>query len=158
VEFRFPGTPRTSGELLPLTWYDGKDHKPRRDGLGLPETYELPHAGSVLVGQRGTLVIPHWSQPRLFPESQFQEYDMPTLDEVNHYTSWVDACLGDGRTTSHFGYAGPLTEAVLLGVIAIRFPREQLQWDSRAGRFVHHADATGRLTKEYRRGWANGTL
>jgi hypothetical protein len=45
-----------------------------------------------------------------------------------------------------------------LGVIAIRFPREQLMWDSRAGRFIHHADATSRLTKEYRRGWSMGTL
>jgi len=39
-------------------------------------------------------------------------------------------------------------------VIAIRFPKEQLLWDSSAGRFTHHADATARLTKEYRPGWS----
>jgi hypothetical protein len=107
----------------------------------------------VLVGEDGTMVIPHWSQPQLFPEEKFRDHPMPALENVNHFTSWVDACLGDGETTSHFGYAGPLTEAVLLGVIALRFPREQLLWDARAGAFTHHADATGRLSKEYRNGW-----
>jgi hypothetical protein len=119
----------------------------------LPEKYELPHAGSLLVGVEGTMVLPHWAPPQLFPEENFREFARPALGDVDHFTSWVDACLGDGTTTSNFGYAGPLTEAVLLGVIAIRFPREQLQWDSRAGRFTHHADATAWLSKRYRRGW-----
>jgi predicted dehydrogenase len=153
VSYEFPGTARTSGAVLPLTWYDGEGRKPERAGLGLPEDYELPHAGSVLVGEGGTMVIPHWSEPRLFPEDKFRDYKIPKLQKVNHYTSWAHACLGDGRTTSHFGYAGPLTEAVLLGVTAIRFPREKLFWDSRAGCFRHHADASARLTKEYRCGW-----
>ncbi|MEX0611733.1 MAG: Gfo/Idh/MocA family oxidoreductase [Pirellulales bacterium] len=153
VSYQFPGTSRTAGEVLPVTWYDGEGHKPERAGLGLPDTYELPHAGSVLVGESGTMVVPHWSQPQLFPEAKFRDYSLPMLEDANHFTSWVDACLGDGQTTSHFGYAGPLTEAVLLGVIALRFPREQLLWDSGAGRFTHHADATARLSKEYRRGW-----
>ena len=153
VSYQFPGTAHTRGETLPLTWYDGDGRKPERARLGLPDTYELPHAGSVLVGEEGTMVVPHWALPQLFPEERFRDYAMPELEDVDHFTSWVDACLGDGRTTSHFGYAGPLTEAVLLGVIAIRFPGEQLQWDSRAARFTHHADATARLSKEYRRGW-----
>ncbi len=153
VAYQFPGTARTSGESLPLTWYDGQGHKPDRAALGLPDSYELPHAGSVLLGEDGTMVIPHWAEPKLFPEEKFRDFAMPMLEDVDHFTSWVDACLGDGRTTSHFAYAGPLTEAVLLGVIALRFPHEQLQWDSRAGRFTHHADATARVGKEYRRGW-----
>jgi len=41
----------------------------------------------------------------------------------------VDACLGKGKTTTPFAYAGRLTEAVLLGLIAHRFPREDLVWD-----------------------------
>ncbi len=155
VSYEFPGTSRTAGDALPITWYDGVGHKPDREGLGVPDGYELPHAGSVLIGENGTMIIPHWSMPQLFPEDKFREYKMPDVGEVNHYTSWADACLGDGQTTSHFGYAGPLAEAVLLGVVAIRFPKEQLQWDARRGEFTHHADATARLTKEYRSGWTN---
>ena len=97
------------------------------------------------------MLLPHWDDPLLFPEDKFAEYKMPKLDDLNHYTSWAHACLGDGTTKSNFAYAGPLAEAVLLGAIAIRFPKEQLLWDSGAGQFTHHADANARLTKHYRK-------
>jgi hypothetical protein len=106
-----------------------------------------------MVGENGTMVLPHWSEPRLFPKDEFADFKLPAMDEVNHYTSWVDACLGDGKTCSNFDYAGRLTEAVLLGTIANRFPREQLLWEAAKARFEHHEDATARLTKEYRRCW-----
>ena len=158
VEYEFPGTKHTVSETIAVTWYDGKDHKPEREGLNLPATYELPHAGSVFVGEKGTLVLPHWSTPKLFPEEKFAEYKVPKLDDLNHYTAWAHACLGDGGTKSNFAYAGPLTETVLLGGIAIHFPKEQLQWDDAAGQFTHHADANALLTKEYRSGWALPTV
>jgi len=153
VEYEFPGTKRTAGETISVTWYDGKDHKPERDGMQLPEKYDLPHAGSVLIGEKGTMVIPHWSEPKLFPREKFKDYKIEPLADLNHYTSWAHACLGDGKSTSNFDYAGPLAEAVLLGGIAIRFPKEQLQWDAASGQFLHHADANSHLTKAYRKGW-----
>lgn len=153
VEYRFPGTKHTAGDMITVTWYDGEGHKPKQDGLGLPSDYKLPHAGSVLVGEKGTLVIPHWSDPQLFPEEKFKDYQRPDMGDINHYTDWAHACLGDGTTHSNFSYAGPLAETVLLGSIAIRFPKEQLQWDAKTARFTHHDDANSRLTKEYRKGW-----
>jgi predicted dehydrogenase len=153
IQFVFPGTDRTAGETVNVTWYDGHGHKPAAEGLGLPANYKLPSSGSVFVGEKGTMVLPHWSMPRLFPEEKFADYSVPQLEDLNHYTSWAHACLGDGETTSHFGYSGRLTEAVLLGGIAIRFPKEQLNWDAAKGQFAHHADANSRLTKEYRKGW-----
>jgi predicted dehydrogenase len=98
VSYQFPGTERTLGEILPLTWRDGKEHKPKRKALGLPRDYKLPHAGSCLLGEKGTMVIPHWSTPELYPKENFVDFKMPEVGEVNHYTSWVDACLGDGQT------------------------------------------------------------
>ena len=153
VEYQFPGTKRTAGETIVVTWHDGEGHMPDRDGLGLPDKYELPHAGSALVGEKGTMVLPHVSEPRLFPEEKFKDYQVPKLEDLNHYTAWAHACLGDGTTQSNFGYAGPLTEAVILGAIAIRFPKEQLMWDAEACQFMHHADANAHVTKEYRPGW-----
>jgi predicted dehydrogenase len=154
VQFRFPGTDRTTADELSLTWYDGKDHTPELDGLGLPDDYKWPEAGSVLVGEAGSLVIPHVAEASLFPKEKFKEYELPKLEDLNHYTSWADACLDGGKTTSNFNYAAPLTETVLLGTIALRFPKEQLLWDAKAGQFTHHADANARLSKEYRAGWA----
>jgi predicted dehydrogenase len=152
VSYRFPATDRTTGPVLPLTWYDGRGHKPSPKDLGLPEAYRVPGGGSALIGEAGTMVLPHWDMPQLFPEDKFRDYQVPQLDDLNHYTGWAHACLGDGTTTSNFAYSGPLTEAVLIGVVAVRFPGQRLQWDTRAGQFTNHAAANERLTKNYRVG------
>ena len=114
----------------------------------------MPHAGSALIGEAGTMVLPHWAQPRLYPEEKFKDYKVHRVESINHYTGWAHACLGDGTTKSNFDYAGPLTETVLLGGIAIRFPKEQILWDAEAGEIMHNADAAKWLTKSYRKGFA----
>jgi len=120
-----PGTKRTTGNEIIVTWYDGKDHKPKHEGWGLPAMmevdeedkktkkkskkkgkYELPGAGSAFVGEKGTMILPHWDVPQLYPAEKFKTYAMPKLEDINHYTSWAHACLGDGNTTSNFDYAG----------------------------------------------------
>jgi hypothetical protein len=153
IDYEFPGTARTVGATIIVTWRDGAGNKPPLEGLGLPANYELPGAGSVFVGEKGSMVLPHYAQPRLFPEDKFVDYKIAKMDDFDHYTSWAHACLDGGKTTSNFAYAGPLTEAVLLGAVAIRFPKEQLLWYAEAGEIKHNADASARLTKEYRKGW-----
>jgi predicted dehydrogenase len=153
VSYRFPGTSRTVQPVLPVTWYDGRQHRPPREVLGLPDGYRLPGSGSVIVGEAGTMVIPHWDVPQLFPEESFREFAMPQLEDVNHYTGWAHACLGDGKTKSHFGYSGPLTEAVLIGAVAVRFPGERLHWNARQACVINHAQANCHLSKRYRPGW-----
>ena len=64
--------------------------------------------------------------PKIFPEEKFPANELPVIEEVDHYTQWADACRGVGETTSHFDYAGPLTETVLFGTIGIRFPQGRL--------------------------------
>lgn len=150
VAYEFPGTELTAGQSLKLTWYDGEGKLPPRGTEGLPE--KLPGSGSVLVGEKGSLVIPHVDMPKLFPEEKFAGFKIEPVPARNHYTSWADACRGVGKTTSSFDYAGPLTEAVLLGSVAIRVPGETFQWN-RAGLKVDKSAANALLTKPYRRGW-----
>ena len=76
-----------------------------------------------------------------FPKEKFPVDEMPVIEGVNHYTQWADACVGDGKTTSHFDYAGQLTETVLLGTIGIRFPGQELAWDAETLRITNHAKA-----------------
>ena len=78
---------------------------------------------------------------------------MPKLDDVDHYLQWTNAIRGEGKTTSHFDYAGPLTETVLLGTIASRFPDQQLEWDSANLRFTNVAKANDYVRQPYRKGW-----
>ncbi|HWA98929.1 MAG TPA: Gfo/Idh/MocA family oxidoreductase [Pirellulales bacterium] len=152
VSYEFPGTRYTSGPIR-VTWYDGDGHKPSHEALGLSTDIELPKAGSVLKGEKGSLIITHVAMPRLVPTNKFADVKMPDVGNVDHYVSWADACRGEGKATSNFGYSGPLTEAVLLGTIAIRTPQETLAWDPKALRITNSAAANQLLTKPYRQGW-----
>ena len=154
VRYDFPGTEYTFGPTIRVTWYDAVGAAPNREQLSdIPSGTKLPGAGSVLVGEKGTLVIPHVDMPKLFPEAKFPSDTIPVVKEVDHYVQWADACRGVGQTTSHFDYAGPLTEAVLLGTIGIRFPEQELKWDSKTLKITNHAKAQEWLSKPYRKGW-----
>ena len=154
VAYEFPGTEFTEGRSLPVTWYDAAGGQPPREALKhIPADYKLPGAGSVLVGQRGSLLVPHVAMPKVFPEAEFAADQLPVIEGVDHYVQWADACRGAGETTSHFDYAGPLTETVLLGTIGARFPGQELQGDAHQLQITNHPQAQDYVSKTYRPGW-----
>ncbi|QJW98824.1 Gfo/Idh/MocA family protein [Frigoriglobus tundricola] len=153
VRYEFPGTERTAGATLGLTWYDGEGKLPPHDALGLAKGVKLPGAGSLLIGEKGSLLVPHVAAPKLFPEADFQDFKFETVPAVDHYVGWADACRGVGKTTSHFDYASALTETVLLGTVAIRTPGETLKWDAAKLAVTNSKAASALLTKPYRKGW-----
>ena len=55
------------------------------------------------------------------------------------YHQFVDACLGRGKVSAPFSYSARLTETILLGVIAGRFPNKTLHWDSDKASFKETA-------------------
>ena len=153
VSYVFPATEHTVGPTLPVTWYDGAGRMPDRKALGLAENHPLPGSGSILLGEKGSLVIPHVAMPQLLPVEKFADYKIEVVPARDHYTSWAHACLGDDHATSNFDYSGPLTETVLLGTIAIRNPQTTLKWDSAKLELTGAPGAQALLTKPYRKGW-----
>jgi len=152
VEFEFPAR----GEMPPVkfTWYDGQ-LKP-----ALPEDFEpgrkMPDNGSFFVGDKGKLMCGTYGEsPRLIPESKMQAYTQPpkTIPRVeNHHQDWIRACKGGKPACSNFDYAGPLTEVVLLGNLALRAGRK-LQWDGPNMKCTNVPEANQYVKKQYRRGW-----
>jgi hypothetical protein len=71
----------------------------------------------------------------------------------NHYLQFVEACRGNGTTSAPFAYSGPLTEMVLLGCLATRFPGESLEWDAEKLKVTNVAAANQHVRREYRKGW-----
>ena len=69
-----------------------------------------------------------------------------------HWTEWIRACKGDRTPQSHFGYAGPLTEMVLLGALAQRANR-RIEWDAAKGQVTNVPEANRYLRREARKGW-----
>lgn len=153
VLYEFAGTDRTADKTLPITWYDGTS-KPPAEIIALLEGDELPNTGSILIGTEGVLLVPHnESHPVLYPVAKFKDFKLPQVKGTNHWHQFVDACRGEGKTTANFAYAGPLTEGILLGDIASRFPQTTLKWDARRMKFDLRA-ADQFVRRDYRAGWA----
>ena len=152
VVYAFEGTDYTDGGIT-LTWYDGRDEPDTSDWPELPEDVERPREGSIFLGEDGALLLPHVDPPVLLPEAAFRDYDHPDRGRKNHYHQWVNACLGDDETSAPFDYSGPLTEMLLLGVLACRFPGQELRWDQDAMAFTNFAEANALLKRPCREGW-----
>lgn len=151
IHYQFAGTKYTADKILPVTWYDGAS-KPSAEVIALLEKDPLPDTGSIFVGTEGVMVLPHIAKPQLYPDAKFTDLKYPDLKELDHWGTFVDACLGEGQTTAHFGYAGPLTEAVLLGGVASRFPQTTLEWNARKLKFSL-SEANQFVRRPYRKGW-----
>ena len=158
VEYTFTGTAFTEGKTVKVTWYDG-DNKPPADiiaKLQPPPGVKAPQItqGSIYVGTEGVLHSPHGSTPMLYPRDKFTGFKYPKLEPRNHWFDYIDCCLKGGtKPTANFDYAGPLTEAVLLGCLASAFPNEDLQWDSAALKIPNSEAAQALVKRKYRKGW-----
>jgi hypothetical protein len=72
------------------------------------------------------------------------------MKKNDHYHQFVDTCLGKDECSAPFSYAAKLTESILLGVIANRFPNETLHWDIKAAKFSEK-EANKLLKSKYRK-------
>ena len=107
----------------------------------------------MLIGTEGALLIAHTGGLVLLPQNKFENYPMPKFADRNHYHHFVDACLGGEKTESHFAQSGPMTEAILLGTVAVRVPDKLLDWDAVNLKFPNYPDANKYLRRTYRKGW-----
>ncbi len=152
IHYTFAGTKYIADKILPVTWYDGAA-KPPAEVIALLGKGEMPNSGSIFIGTDGVMVMPHVGKPQLYPEAKFKDFKFPEIGEANHWGSFVSACLGEGKTSANFAYAGPLTEAVLLGGVASRFPKTTLEWNARKLKF-NLGEANQYVRRTYRKGWS----
>jgi len=152
ITWMFPGNELTESDELPLEWFDGEFYPPQEVMDLFPgETY--PAESAMLIGTEGALLIVHAGGLALLPQEKFKNYNKPKFAERNHYHHFVDACLGGEKTESHFAQTGPMTEAILLGTVAIREPDTLLEWDAENLKFSNYPDANTYLRRTYREGW-----
>jgi predicted dehydrogenase len=157
TKFTFPA--RGSKPPVSLSWYDG--------GLlpALPEEIVLPRAdggGGVLLGERGYLTYETYgSNVRVYPEAAAASAEavaktIPRI-EVPHEVNWAQACKGEAVASSPFDYAAPLTELMLLGVVALRAGQSrQILYDGVGMNITNIPSANAYLTREFRGGWFPG--
>jgi predicted dehydrogenase len=152
IHYVFPGTAYTEGKTVRVTWYDG-DERPGADIQALIGTQRMPGQGSILIGTKGVMLLPHVGLPILLPEEKYKDFPMPRIEALDHYHQFVEAVRGNGKTSTSFDYSGPLTESVLLGPVATHFPKTTLEWNAAKLKFRNSKEATQLVRRKYRAGW-----
>ena len=150
---------RESMPPVTLTWYDGGLRPPRPaemdDGMSMGTN------GKLIVGDKGKIVT-QGMRHALIPESLRKAYGDPPKKlprSIGHYKEFIEACKGGPKPGSNFEFAGALTEAVLLGNVALRvqlrekLTKEKLLWDSANLRVTNLPEANKFIHREYRAGW-----
>ncbi|PSR14047.1 MAG: oxidoreductase [Bacteroidetes bacterium] len=178
------GVTEKSQSPIELTWSDGgirpshPDLIPADDDMGGPGSEN----GVLLIGEKGIIATNVNDSSPLMPKLYLNDGTVvigpQTEDnlepEYGHHRQWVDACkTGFGSKehqalTSSFDYAGPMTETVLMGNLAIRsyllrrenaagdmdfYARKKLLWDGENMRITNLAEANQFVGRQYRAGW-----
>ncbi len=148
---------------------DEKDAMKDKISLETKTTGEgvLPEQGAMFVGEKGRLLLPHFMElPKKIVDGAYIDIssEITEVEKANnmgkpirnyasegpkHYHQFVEACLGRGECTAPFSYASRLTETILLGVIAGRFPNKTLHWDNTTAKFAEE-EANQFLESPYR--------
>ena len=150
VTYTFRGTPYTT-DTLTWIWSDGPGSPLDKKYLELPNKNKLPLQGAMFIGEKGRLLLPHFMEkPKHIVNGEYKEINIKKYDPNNtlgnrlndyklaspkHYHQFVDACLGKDKVSAPFSYSSRLTETILLGLIAGRFPDKTLTWDSINAKF-----------------------
>ncbi len=153
ITYEFPA--RGNRPPVRMIWYDG--------GLMPPTPVEMTggrrlHGNGVLyIGSKGKM---HHSSHGGVPEilsanlmEEAKEVPKTMIRSPGHYEEWMLACKGGPRPVANFDYSGPMTDIVLLGVLALRAPGKRLEWDSANLKVKNAPELDAFVHTEYRQGW-----
>ncbi len=178
------GETAKSKSPIEMTWSDGgirpshPDIIPANEDIGGTNSSN----GVLIIGEKGIISTnindSSPMMPKLFLNDGTREAgpDLPKdmESEYGHQRKWVDACKAGFKSkehlalTSSFDYAGPMTETVLMGNLAIRsymlrkenskgqmefFARKKLLWDGENTRITNVEEANQFVGRTYRKGW-----
>jgi predicted dehydrogenase len=136
-------------------WHDG-GRKPSQD-LFPGKKYE--GNGVVLVGTEDTMLtsdvgggVLKSGRSRADLKNVPELFDKSGKDDQKHYDEWFAACRGGRPALSNFNVAGPITEVVLLGQVALR-AGTAIHWDAKNLKITNNPDANQYLKTTYRKGW-----
>jgi predicted dehydrogenase len=183
ITLNFDSTEKSKSPIQ-LTWTDGGIRPPHPDII--PADSDIggqdSQNGVLMIGDKGIISTNINDSSPLTPklylydgQTEFgpDKEDMPE-PEYGHQRKWVDACKAGFNSkehldlTSSFDYAGPMTETVLMGNLAIRsymlrkedsngsfdyYARKKLLWDGENMKITNVEEANQFVTRKYREGW-----
>jgi Oxidoreductase family, C-terminal alpha/beta domain/Oxidoreductase family, NAD-binding Rossmann fold len=154
VRFKFPQ--QASLPAFDLYWYDG-GMRPRVPEEMEAEGRTLEREGMLFVGDKGKILAGfRCESPQLLPESRMRSYlqGQPLPKEVvdHNQNIWIDAFRAKTESPGSFLLAGPISETILLGGVALRAGK-RVDYDSENMKITNDQQANKYLVREYRKGW-----
>ncbi len=152
IRFKFPAR----SELPPfeLIWYDGGIRPPVPDELAA-EGKTFQREGMMFVGDKGKILAGFRGEsPVLIPESKMAGLSTEKPAETGRGGNevWINAFKNNTQSPGSFLYAGPVTETILLGAVALR-AKKKVEYDALNMKITNVPEANQYLTREYRQGW-----
>ncbi len=168
LKLKFPGKAGKPDTIL--HWVDGGLLPDRPEELGANEMMGDDGGGAIIIGTKGKMMCgTYGNNAMLLPTSRSKEVNIPQVTKrvpEGHYLQWVNACIagyGKNELSSSFDYAGPLTESILMGNLALRswniksgksFPgRKKLLWDAENMKITNFDEANQFVKRTYRDGY-----
>ncbi len=160
IEWEFPA--RNGRPAWRLVWYDG-GRKPDPKMVGRESPDELPGNGLVFIGSKDTFFAQGYNGGgRFLSGAKYEDFEKTVPETLPkapagqwdrcHYDEWIAACKGGPKAYSNFDTAGPVTEVVLLGTLALR-TGQPLEWNAKQLKVTNFKPANQWVTKEYTKGW-----
>ena len=159
--YEFANAPiaRDGGGPLNMTWYDGGLMPPTPRGLPVGRIME-PVGGVLFIGDKGMLIHDTYGEkPTVIGEEALaraaaipQSLSRVAGSSGGHEMNWIRAIRGEEKISSPFEVSAPLTETMLLGIVALRAD-QPIDYDGAAGRITNAPDANSLLDRPYRKGW-----
>jgi predicted dehydrogenase len=171
IRYDFPA--RGNMPACRMTWYDGnkvpdvvRDARKHAEEAAATQPDEASKksarkknpfeadGGLVFVGEKGTMLAPYQKSPLLLnPPADFKAPPQVLPHSPGHHREFAIAAKGGPAALSNFDYAGPLTETVLLGNLAVRTDK-RVEWDAANMRSTNVPEANQYVKREYRKGWS----
>ena len=153
------------GDKAPCSfyWHNGPGFQPE-----MPKSWtlgaKLPTKGTIYIGEKTTGFTDNRSNnPRLVNLDEMRALNKAGLPAEKYprvkggpVEEWVRAVKGEGPTPgSNFDYAAPMTEVMLLGVIAVNHGGK-IEWDSKNMKITNRPELNKYLKEPARKGWQYG--
>lgn len=149
IRFAFPA--RGKRGAVKVVWYDGgkKPAKELFDGA----VEKIPIAGSLILGEKGKLFSAGDNGSGYQLLGDVTEPKVEIVKSPGHFAEWVQAMKAGKQAVSNFpDYAGPLTETILLGNLAV-YAGRKIEWDAREMKAKNASELDTLIRPVYRKGW-----
>ena len=131
-----------------LFWYDGGMKPVITDAMNLGNEV-LKAEGMMFVGDKGKIIAGfRGEKPVLYADTIVQAPDIPAGQaEQDSNSVWIDAFKNNTQSPGSFIYAGPVTETILLGAVALRAGKK-VEYDSSAMKITNIPEADKYLVRD----------